>query len=1516
MLRVTLQVLATTIFVVLIFITANAQTANHKTPFDFDGDNKTDLTVYRPSTSYWYILKSSNGSYRSVNFGLSTDRMVPGDYDGDGKTDVAVFRLSTSTWYVENSSTGNVTGVQWGINGDQPIAGDFDGDDKTDYAVFRPADNTWHILRSQAGYVSYSFGGLGDIPVRGDFDGDGKADVAVWRPGTGVWYYLRSSDGGLVFTAWGSGTLGDTVGTGDYDGDGKTDLAVWRSSTGTFYVLKSSGGTISQSFGSGPNGDVPVPGNYDGDTKTDYAVWRVPTGTWYVLRSSDSQVYSQSWGSQALGDKLAPAAFLPTGAIDGTVTSNTGAAINGALVEISEQGVFKTAAVTGSNGYYSASGLMSSKYEMKVSAVGFQATQLTGINVAASSVTTGNAVLASRSVSLEDNFNGSTIDSSKWDMGLIGRAGDAAVTLSQVNQRLKADVPSNSGNVFNGVVSKTTYNLRNAYVAARIVQSAYGFSGANERETHLDVGTGIDNQLRFIIASNGGYARLVIGGAITDLGFFNFSPHTASYIRIRFKPTGTSNTSGHVFFETSPTGLDGSWTLPHPQLDVTYSGFGLNLVKASLNAGNTGNVPGATMALFDDFKFATSGTAIANAGSDQFVTQGTTTAQLTDGGSSSDGGTINGYKWTLVSKPAGAPDPAITSSTSSSTSVTGLTFLGTYGFQLTVTDSNGSASTDSVRVNIVEPAVANTGGSYTVIEDEPIVLNGNASTGAYETRWQFGDGREAEILRATHMYMTPGSYTSTLTVTSETGSTNTASTSVTVSSLPAVTRTVSVPNTYQTLQGALNGESTIDQRIDIVLAAGYDSDPVVLPYRSSTKDIMIRTANTGDLPAKGIRISASDAGNMAMISTPNSAPAVSTEAGASHYRFVGIIFRRRPSNTAFINDLVVLSDPSEGTHSLSNLPHHFVFDRCIFTNGPLTGETNIGFALKRGIALNAGSTTVMNSLLRDFKVANSDLADSQAIGGWSGTGPYAIVNNFLEASTESVMFGGASMKIPYATPSDIMIRGNYFFKPLRWNPNDPAHDGSTWRIKNLFELKHARNVIFDGNVLQNSWVSPNQNGPAMVVTVRDDEQDNPWATIQNVQISNNATDYTAAGINLLSIDDLSPATIPGSNIIVRNNLWDRVGATVTATQPQYYWIGLNRAMVKTWINHNTVFHQGDTIRGETPVIGADSEFRFDNNIAQHNTSGFIDPYFFANRIQLLNAYVPGWRMRKNVITGANPDLYPNDPAPNGINQNRYPDASTFTNQFVNRSKGDYRLAAGSSGQLYATDGTDVGCNISQLRVSSAGSRAGFWTTVSGGTLAADDFDDNARDTFTWTPGTLYGNSVSVTVAEQNGRLEITAPNTTSANWGGFDSIYTLNFTGAQSSVKVPLVVTNAGGETWMFVYLDVSNLYRIGVRRDGGGNLVLVADKVSAGATTNVATVTYNSTNHAWWRIRHQINDNKFYFETSANGSTWTTQGSTVNSLGEEFLTTGLKVSLGAGKQASGATSESTAYFDNLRVGK
>ncbi|MBV9210908.1 MAG: VCBS repeat-containing protein, partial [Acidobacteria bacterium] len=162
--------------------------------FDYDGDGKADIGVFRPNNGSWYIQQSSNNSLRAQAWGVSSDELAPGDYDGDGKWDFAVYRPGNNTFYILQSSNGAVRAQAWGASGDVAVGGDFDGDGKTDFAVFRAGNGTFYVQRSADNdIIAQRWGASGDVPSIGDYDGDGKADFAVFRPSNGGWFILNSA---------------------------------------------------------------------------------------------------------------------------------------------------------------------------------------------------------------------------------------------------------------------------------------------------------------------------------------------------------------------------------------------------------------------------------------------------------------------------------------------------------------------------------------------------------------------------------------------------------------------------------------------------------------------------------------------------------------------------------------------------------------------------------------------------------------------------------------------------------------------------------------------------------------------------------------------------------------------------------------------------------------------------------------------------------------------------------------------------------------------------------------------------------------------------------------------------------------------------------------------------------------------------------------------------------------------------------------------------------------------------
>jgi hypothetical protein len=272
---------------------------------DFDGDGKTDFSVYTPNTGTWKIEKSSNNSYAETNFGLNGDQLVTGDYDGDGKSDIAVFRPSNGVWYILGSTSG-FRANQFGLSGDIPVEADYDADGKTDIAVFRPSTNVWYIAQSTLGIRIQQWGSSGDKAFTGDYEGDGKADMTIYRPSTGTWYILQSSSSIALIAQWGIST--DKPVSGDFDGDGKSDLAVYRPSEGNWYILNSNNSSVSI-FRFGLAEDTPIPADFDGDGKTDVAVFRPSDNVWYRLNSSNGAFSSRLFGQT--GDAPSPTSVQP-----------------------------------------------------------------------------------------------------------------------------------------------------------------------------------------------------------------------------------------------------------------------------------------------------------------------------------------------------------------------------------------------------------------------------------------------------------------------------------------------------------------------------------------------------------------------------------------------------------------------------------------------------------------------------------------------------------------------------------------------------------------------------------------------------------------------------------------------------------------------------------------------------------------------------------------------------------------------------------------------------------------------------------------------------------------------------------------------------------------------------------------------------------------------------------------------------------------------------------------------------
>ena len=444
-------------------------------------------------------------------------------------------------------------------------------------------------------------------------------------------------------------------------------------------------------------------------------------------------------------------------------------------------------------------------------------------------------------------------------------------------------------------------------------------------------------------------------------------------------------------------------------------------------------------------------------------------------------------------------------------------------------------------------------------------------------------------------------------------------------------------NSGGNLQGALDTAAPGDT---IVVAAGARfTGPFRLPVKPAGAVITIRSSAT--VPSRRIR--PDDAALLPTIVSSTVEPALSGT-GTSNWRLEGLRFE---ANAYGEGSVIALTDVANIT-----------LDRLLILGGP-TGQ-------KRGVMGNGRQVTLTRSHIANIWWPG---VDSQAFCAWDGAGPYTITDNYLEAASENVMFGGADSASAERIPSDITITGNHFSKQVGWR-------GQARNVKNLLEFKSARRVVVRQNLFEHNWTD-GQAGTAILFTPRNQDGRAPWSVVEDVLFENNIIRDTENVFGVSGRDD-EKASAQATGITIRNNLavasgrFLQIGTEVGT-------LTVDHNTIEQGTNFATIF-LGDVMEpgaaNTRPAQYAVASLKITNNLANHGEYGVWGEGFGVGTaaFSLTRSYV--WT--NNVLAGGAGNTYPSVTWLPSVPEHRQ------------NFNADYTLVTSSKYRAAGNDGKDLG----------------------------------------------------------------------------------------------------------------------------------------------------------------------------------------------------------------------------------
>lgn len=491
-------------------------------------------------------------------------------------------------------------------------------------------------------------------------------------------------------------------------------------------------------------------------------------------------------------------------------------------------------------------------------------------------------------------------------------------------------------------------------------------------------------------------------------------------------------------------------------------------------------------------------------------------------------------------------------------------------------------------------------------------------------------------------------------------------TSVDTTYAPPAAGTLHHVNAGDNLQTAINNAQPGDI-IELEAGATFTGN-FVFPNKTGDGWIYIRSSAHAQLPAPGTRVTPSDASLMAKIQTTNLTPAARIDLSAHHYRFVGIEFASTYALRTQIQYQIVrvgYNSSGQPPSQVSALPDNIIFDRCYF-HGTTTGN------LHDAMVINAKSFAIMDSYITDVHIEGGE---SHGLQFLFAPGPLKIDNNYIEAAGINLFFGDNFDIADQFLPTDITVTGNHLYKPWSWKVGDSSYAGIHWLVKNLLELKAARRILIEGNLLEHNWLDA-QSGYGVVFTPR-------GGTVSDVTFRKNVMRGSYSGFTITAADKAM------WNILLNDNLLYNINYRLFVSSA-----ASGGTVTDLTIRHNTMVGNVTNALMYFEAAIAVNGFVVYDNILENGSYGVLGTGK-GSGLPTITYFTTGYDWNNNVIIGGQSSQYATDSMFRGFRLAADNAAVGFEGSALTAIE-DFRLSTSSPYKGKGTDSKDMGADIDAI----------------------------------------------------------------------------------------------------------------------------------------------------------------------------------------------------------------------------